>query len=43
MLKIQNKTFPWRHLIEAREGTFDPEMEPELRRMRVDFFYGGKD
>lgn len=40
MLKIQNREFPWRHLIEQREGAFDPEMEPELRRMRAEYFYG---
>ena len=42
MLSIQNRSFPWRHLIEAREGTFDPQLEPELRRLRVEFFYGDK-
>ncbi len=40
MLKIQNRDFPWRHLIEARDGTFDPTMEPQLRRMRAEYFYG---
>jgi acetyltransferase-like isoleucine patch superfamily enzyme len=40
MLKIQNTQFPWKHLIEGREGAFDPAIEPELRRMRVEYFYG---
>lgn len=40
MLKIQNREFPWRALIEQREGTFDPALEPELERLRVQYFYG---
>lgn len=40
MLKIQNKEYPWRHLIEQREGAYDPSIEPELRRMRAEYFYG---
>jgi len=43
MLKIQNKEFPWRNLIEARAGTYDPKIEAELRRMRVEYFYGKRD
>lgn len=42
MLKIQNREYPWRHLIEQRAGTFDPALEPELRRMRVEWFYGNR-
>lgn len=40
MLKIQNREFPWRHLIEQRQGTYDPALEPELKRLRVEYFYG---
>jgi len=40
MLKKKNEAFPWRHLIEERQGEFDPEMEPELVRLRVQHFYG---
>lgn len=40
MLEIQNKGFPWRHLIESREGEFDPALETELRRLRQQHFYG---
>jgi len=40
MLKAKNQKFPWRHLIERRVGEFDPDMEPELARLRVEYFYG---
>ena len=33
------QTLPWRHLIESREGSFDPAIEPELRRMRQEYFF----
>lgn len=42
MLEIQNRDFPWRHLIEQRDGVYDPKLEPKLRQMRVDYFYGKK-
>ena len=38
-LKARSITYPWRHLIEQRKGSFDAAMEPELRRRRVEFFY----
>ncbi len=38
--KAKNNTYPWRHLIEARNSEFDPAMEPELVRQRVLHFYG---
>lgn len=31
---------PWKALIEKRVGAFDAAMEPELIKMRVEFFYG---
>jgi len=40
MAKARNLTYPWRHLIEQRASEFDPEMEPELVRLRVLHFYG---
>jgi len=40
MLKAKNQKFPWRHLIEQRTKEFDPEMEPELTRLRVRHFFG---
>lgn len=41
--RLQTRTdgYPWRDLIVNRKGTFDPEIEPELLRMRVTHFYGG--
>jgi NDP-sugar pyrophosphorylase family protein len=40
ILKARNEQLPWRHLIEQRNSDFDPEVEPELVRMRVKYFYG---
>jgi|SRR5450830_27435 len=39
--RLMEKTaqLPWAHLIEQREGAFDPEMEQELVAMRVKYFY----
>lgn len=34
--------YPWKSLIEQRDGAFDPVMEPQLRKMRIDYFYGNK-
>jgi len=31
---------PWSKLIEEREGPYDPEVEPELNRLRVKYFFG---
>lgn len=36
----RTQSYPWRHLIEAREGYYDAEMEPTLVRLRVEHFYG---
>lgn len=40
--KIQARTdsYPWKSLIEQREGGFDPKLEPELRRQRLVHFFG---
>jgi len=42
--RLQTKTasLPWAHLIAQREGDFDPAMEPMLRKMRIEHFYGQK-
>jgi serine acetyltransferase len=39
-LKAQTAALPWGHLIAAREGPFDPQIEPELKRMRVEAWFG---
>jgi acetyltransferase-like isoleucine patch superfamily enzyme len=33
------RAYPWYPLIEQRDGDFDPQMEPELRRQRVAAFF----
>lgn len=40
-LERQTKELPWADLIEKREGAFDPAMEEELVRLRVNAFYKG--
>ncbi len=40
ILKARNERFPWRHLIERRKGELDPDLEPELERLRVAHFFG---
>ncbi len=40
ILTAKNKRYPWAEMIEQREGAFDPEMEPKLRKMRIEHFYG---
>ena len=42
MLKAKNEGYPWRELIERRASEFDPALEPELIRLRVEHFYGPK-
>jgi acetyltransferase-like isoleucine patch superfamily enzyme len=39
ILKAKNAKFPWRHLIEQRASEYDAALEPELRRMRVKYFF----
>jgi acetyltransferase-like isoleucine patch superfamily enzyme len=39
-LEARTRELPWGHLIEAREGDFDPSLEPELIRRRVEYFFG---
>jgi acetyltransferase-like isoleucine patch superfamily enzyme len=39
-LERETQELPWGELIRGREGGFDPVLEPTLRKMRVQFFYG---
>lgn len=39
IMKKRNAGYPWRNIIEAREGGFNPELEPELRRQRIKYFF----
>ena len=41
-LKAETESLPWNDLIQAREGSFDPAMEPELSRRRIAFMYPTK-
>ena len=46
ILETRTHQLPWWPIIQKREGDFDPALEPELRRMRIEHFYwsnpGGK-
>jgi acetyltransferase-like isoleucine patch superfamily enzyme len=37
--EAESMQFPWAHLIARREGGFDAAMEPELIRMRQEYFF----
>jgi acetyltransferase-like isoleucine patch superfamily enzyme len=37
--EIRSKNYPWDYLIQQRRGSFDAEMEPELARQRVKYFF----
>ena len=39
-LQAETESLPWADLINSREGSFDPEIEPELVKLRVSHFYG---
>lgn len=43
--KLQSdlENLPWAPLIKNRVGDFDAALEPELRRMRVEYFFGKKE
>lgn len=43
ILERRNANYPWRSLIEAREGAYDPAIEPELRLARVAHFFEQSD
>jgi acetyltransferase-like isoleucine patch superfamily enzyme len=38
--QAESMQVPWADLIARREGTYDAAMEPELRRMRQQYFFG---
>ncbi len=38
-LQAQTAVAPWGHLIEQRQGGFDPQLEPHLVKLRVAHFY----
>ena len=38
-LKGKNLDYPWRSLIEQRQGEYDPLLEPLLQRMRTDHWF----
>jgi hypothetical protein len=42
LLSVRNQQYPWRHPIEKWQGDYDPALEPELRQMRIDYFYGSR-
>jgi acetyltransferase-like isoleucine patch superfamily enzyme len=37
--EAESLAYPWADLIARREGSFDPALEPELRRQRQAFFF----
>lgn len=39
-LKAKNRSLPWRPLIESRKGAYDPNLEPRLRQLRQEYFFG---
>lgn len=41
-LEIQTTKLPWADLIYEREGSYDPEIEPQLKKLRREFFFGVK-
>ena len=42
-IRQRTGTYPWRDLIEQREGGYDPAIEPELKRRRIEHFFGSPD
>ena len=39
-LEERTQQLPWWPLIRQRQGDYDPALEPELRRMRIAYFFG---
>ncbi|MEG4352232.1 acyltransferase [Microcoleus sp. LAD1_D3] len=39
-LQAETQSLSWADLINSREGSFDPEIEPDLVKLRVSHFYG---
>ena len=42
-LQARSQALPWYDLIQQRDGSFDRQLEPELVRRRVEYFYGGRE
>jgi carbonic anhydrase/acetyltransferase-like protein (isoleucine patch superfamily) len=40
ILRAKNEKYPWRKIIEKRDGEYDASLEGELMQMRAEFFYG---
>jgi hypothetical protein len=38
-LEKETRELPWADLILQREGSYDPLIEPELKRQRIAYFY----
>ena len=39
-MEARTKALPWADLIAQRDGSYDPSMEPELKRLRMAFMFG---
>lgn len=39
-LQKQTDSYPWAEIIQGRNGGFDPDLEPELLRLRSEYFFG---
>ena len=41
-LQIKTDSYPWADLIKARQGAFDPNIEPLLSKMRQQYFFNSE-
>ncbi|PKL39674.1 MAG: acyltransferase [Spirochaetae bacterium HGW-Spirochaetae-1] len=39
-LKKETEQLPWNDLIQKRIGAYDPALEPELKKRRIEYFFG---
>lgn len=39
-VRQRTDSYPWKDLIKQREGGYDPAIEPELKRRRIQHFFG---
>lgn len=42
-LEEKTRNLPWADIIYKRKGDYDPALEPELKRRRVEYFFGGRE
>jgi len=42
-LERETNELPWAEIIHNREGAFDPKVEPLLKKMRIDYFWGAQE